>query len=125
MEAGDDILTDLAVDLVLTMMASASSENISGMDWWPRARSALETAADVADSYPQMISKMGAKLQIDAARNDTAKGISLLGDQLKTVQAFERFRALCRRDALYIVAMAQAKRDEQKKSRKTRMEDGQ
>ena len=114
----DDKLTDLAVDLVLAMMQSASTDKIGALDWWPRARTAIETAADVASSWPHLISKMAAKLQIDATQTGSAKAISFLGDELSEGKAFDRFRALCRRDAVFIVAMAQAKRDEQKRARK-------
>jgi hypothetical protein len=113
----DEMQTQMAIDLVLTMMSSASLEKIRALDWWPRAKSALETAADVAASWGQMVSKMAKKLSIDATTIATAKEISLIGDQVGIGTSFERFRALCRRDAVFIVAMAQAKRDEQRQAK--------
>lgn len=109
-------ITDIAVDFVLAMMSSASTDNIRPLDWWTRARSALETSASVAESWPQMVSKFGSKIQVDACRGKTSHALVTLKARLG--DGFGTFRALCQRDALYIVAMAQAKRDEQKEVRK-------
>ena len=110
----EEMINEMGIALVLTMMASAPHDKIKALDWWPRAKSALETAADAASCWPQMISKMAAKLQIDATSIATAKQISLIGEQVGTGAMFERFRSICRRDAVFIVAMSQARRDEQK-----------
>ena len=108
----DDKLNELAIRLVLTMMASVDTDKIGALSWWPRARSAIETAADAASCWPQMVSKMAAKLQIDATTNKTADDIAYIGRVLHEANSFERFRQICRRDAVFIVAMSQAKRDE-------------
>jgi len=117
-EVTDEALSEIGVDLVLSMMASVSSDKIGAMDWWPRAKSALETAADAASNWPHMVSKMASKLQIDATMVSTATNIAAIGKDLSEQNLFERFRKVCRRDAVFIVAMSQAKRDEQKKAKK-------
>ncbi len=114
----DEKLTDLAIDLVLSMMASASTDKINPLAWWPRAKSALETAADVAESWQHMVSKMADKLQLDATTLATATSLKTNGEQIGS--SFERFRRLCRRDAIFIVAMAQATREEQRLKTKGR-----
>jgi hypothetical protein len=110
----DSELSDLAVELVLAMMRSASTEQISPLDWWPRARSALETASSVARTWPQMISRMGKKLEIGSLKSVTARDVARIGADLSDPADWRRFRYLCRRDALYLVAMAQVRRDEQR-----------
>lgn len=115
----DEQVNDLAIDLVLSMMASV--DKISALNWWPRAKSALETAADAASSWPQMVSKMAAKLTIDATTNATANSIAKLGEKLREEKAFEKFRSICRRDAVFIVAMAQARRDEQRQAKAAKL----
>jgi hypothetical protein len=65
-----------------------------------------------------MVSKMAAKLQIDATTITTAKEICLIGENVGHGPAFERFRSICRRDAVFIVAMSQARRDEQRETAK-------
>jgi len=114
----DEQLTDLAVDLILAMMRSVPQDTIRALDWWPRARAAMVSAANRAETVGRFTSEMARKLQIPAVTNDTANYLSSLSEALVERATFKRFRHLCRRDAVYIVAMAQAKRDEQRKSKK-------
>ena len=107
-----------AVRLVVAMMGSASTEKIRPVDWWVRARTALETGAASADSFSEMISVMGMKLQIEAANNRTAQVLSDLSSELDSADAFDVFRRLCERQALYVVAMAQAEREKTRGARK-------
>lgn len=107
----EDRLTETAVDLVLSVMASASTKKIAATEWWPRAKSALETAASEATSWQHMVSAMCKKLQIETLTANSANSvcsIELRGDE------FNSFRALCERDAVYMVALAQSKRVEQR-----------
>jgi hypothetical protein len=120
----EEMINDMGIRLVLTMMASAPHDKIKALDWWPRAKSALETAADAASCWPQMISKMSAKLQIDATTIATANEIRVIGEQVGTGEMFERFRSICRRDAVFIVAMSQARRDEQRQTKATYKDKG-
>lgn len=110
-ELDDTHLHTLAVRLVLGVMRSASTEKIRPMDWWSRAQSALHSAAAMsARSFGQMTSVMGRKLQIDTYNASSASVISSIGEQLTDPDLYEAFRSLCERDALYVVAEAQARR---------------
>lgn len=108
----DDDLTDIAVEVVLAMMTSVSTETIQPINWWPRAKSALSVAAVQAESWSQFISKMGQKLQINTLRKKSS--LKVVGLRVPD-EYFPRFRTLCQRDSLYIVAMAQAERDRRRK----------
>ena len=111
----DDDLAGLAVDLVLALMASASTDQIRPVDWWPRARAALETAAAASSGLRRMVSVMGRKLQIDGAMGErSAISVARMAETLAPPDIFARFRSLCQRDALFIVAAAQTRRAEQK-----------
>lgn len=100
-----------AIDLVLAMMRSASTNKIQPKRWWERARTALETAAATAGDFPEMVAVMGRKLEIDVTRNETADVIARLTPELAM---FEPFRRLCETQALYVVALAQSRREEQR-----------
>jgi hypothetical protein len=95
-----------AVKLVRTMMASASSDRIRRVDWWARAKSALETAAMSSDNFSSMISSMARKLQIDVTSTQTGEEVADLA--LAVENDFESFRRFCEREAVYVVAIAQA-----------------
>lgn len=107
----DSELIDLSIRFVLAMLRSADTDVIGPKRWWERAKTSLETSASQAESWPQMVSKAGAKLQILAPLAVTAKEISSIGSKLSDEITFERFRHLCQRDALYIVAMARANKE--------------
>jgi hypothetical protein len=104
-------LTDIAVDLLRALMRSVSTDRVRPVDWWVRARSALETGAATADSWGHMVSRMGRKLEVDAFRRSTSDDLVRLAARLG--DRFAAFRELCQRDALFIAAMAQAKNQEQ------------
>jgi hypothetical protein len=114
----DSDLIALAIRFVLGILKSADSKVIGAKRWWDRAKTSLETAASVAESWPQMASKAGEKLQITSPSAVTALVIADLGSKLGTDEEFERFRYLCQRDALYIVAMARAAKEESKEEKK-------
>ena len=104
----------LPVRLVLAVMRSASTEKIRPVDWWTRAQSALHSASAMSQSYGQMVSIMGHKLQIATFQRNSAIEISSIG---VSIEDFERFRFECERDALYIVAEAQARRQLERESK--------
>lgn len=110
----EDGRMELAVQLVLAMMRSASTDKIRPIDWWERARSALETGAATAETFPQLVAVMGRKLQIDATVEDSSKAICSLAETLLASGDFGKFRHLCETQALYVVAIAQARRAEQR-----------
>jgi hypothetical protein len=96
----------VAIDIVRAMMRSVDRSKIRPLDWWPRAKSALETAAASSDSYSSLISTMGRKLQIDCTAPWTGELIGALAHEVGA--DFEPFRAYVEREALYIVAICQA-----------------
>lgn len=105
----DDTLTDMAVNLVLGLMRSADTDVIHPFDWWPRAKTALVVSASIAESYASMISRFLEKIQVSAPTTETSKIVAETKNTLASLgDVWERFRFLCERDALYIVAMAQA-----------------
>jgi hypothetical protein len=106
---GDIHLHVLAVGLVTTVMRSVSAEKVRPVDWWVRAQSALKTASSMSRNFPQMISIMGRKLQIDAFTKESAVALMEIANSLPDVE-FESFRYLCERDGLFIVAEAQAQK---------------
>lgn len=112
----DEVLTDAAVELVVGFMRSADTDIIRPVDWWPRAKTALIVSAAVAETYPAMVSKFLGKIQVPAPRKETTQVIAAVGAQLTEwgPDAWERFRFLCERDALYIVAMAQVMNQQRK-----------
>lgn len=121
----DAILVDLAVSWVKAVMRSVDSNVVKPRDWWERAKTSLTTAAAVADNWPQMVSHHMRKLQVSAVSPDTAIAVEVMGAQLTELgsEAWPRFRALCERDALYIVAMAQAESARKKQERKAKQLD--
>jgi hypothetical protein len=100
-----------AIALVRAMMSSASTEKIRRIEWWSRAKSALETAAQSADSFGSLVSVMGRKLQIDVTTTHTAQEVAALASR---VSDFEAFRHYVEHEALYVVAIAQAESAERK-----------
>ncbi len=110
-----DSMMRTGVALVQTMMRSASIEKIRPIDWWTRARTALEGAARSSDHFSAMASAMARKLQIDVARTDTATDLAFLADEV--AGSFPAFRRFVEREALYIVAMAQADSKARKEER--------
>lgn len=110
----DEELTDLAVDLILAVLHSADPDVIGPINWWIRAKSALETAASAAHSYQHMVSRCAEKLQIQTPQIVSSKAIFSIGKNFVDEKIFERFRYLCERDTIYIIAIARMKREEDK-----------
>lgn len=115
----DTELMTRAVALVLAMMRSASTDRVDPRKWWERAKTALETGAAVAGSFPELVSVMARKLEIEATTNATADTVASLSVAVGGEDDFEAFRALCERDAVYVVAMAQAQREEERQEQGT------
>lgn len=103
-----DDMNTIGARLVLAMLQSASTDVISPMDWWPRARTALETAAQSSDHYSGMISIMGKKLQIEVLRDQSVAEILLIDHEVRG--QFDEFRRHLDAEALFVIAMAQAQR---------------
>lgn len=94
------------IALVRAMMRSTSRQHIRAIDYWSRAKSALEVAARSATSFSSLVSKMGHKLQIDATRKDT--GVQVDAVRMVVAPDFEAFRRYLASEALYVIAIAQA-----------------
>lgn len=100
------------------VLSSMSTDQISPKDWWTRAASGLEAAAASADDFAQMTSKAAKKLQIDAYNESSSVNISELNSEFENdFEAFQAFRSVCQRDAIYITAIARAERTAKKKTK--------
>lgn len=102
-----DVLQALAVDLTLTIIKSVNYERIRPLDLWPRIQNALRGAAIRGQTFGDMIAIMGQKLLIDTYIENTSISIHKIGEEVNK-HGFEKFRDICEREALYIVAEAQA-----------------
>lgn len=107
----DDELSQIATQLVLSMMASATTERISPMDWWPRAKAALKTATQRARNWGEVVSIMAGKLEIQTLRMDSSRAICSLALGDADLRAWKR---IAREQAVYIVAEAQVIREQQR-----------
>lgn len=107
-----DDMNTLGARLVLAMMRSVDPDVIKPLDWWGRARTALETAAQSSDHYSGMISAMGKKLQIDVLREESGAEVLLIGHEVAA--QFDDFRRHLDTEALFVVAIAQAQRKAEK-----------
>ena len=103
-------IEELAIRFVLAMMRSASTDKIRPVDWWGRARAALEASAASADNLREMVSRFAKKCQIDTLTASSANSISSVDHDLGDREGFVAFRRLCERDAVFVVAMAQTQR---------------
>jgi len=111
-------LSDLATDFLDALLASASTDVISPKTWWERAKSALETGAVASESFGQMAARCAKKLQIDAFSSKSSVTLAAINDQLRDPAAFEAFRSLCQRDAVYITALTRVIRTARNELRK-------
>lgn len=104
-----------AATLVLALMSSVPQGTISPIRWWERAKSALSSASERTYDWPAMVSAMCDSLGISSLQKRSASAIYSLASDWSEAEAFERLRARCERDAVYVVAIARMRRDEQKK----------
>lgn len=107
----DDQLSAIARDLVLAMMASATTEKISPIDWWPRAKAALKSSSARAKTWGELVSAMAAKLQIETLRADSSRSVCELALAAGDLRAFRR---VVDAQAVYIVAEAQVIRERER-----------
>lgn len=117
----DAELIDLATRFVSAILGSVPRGVIDPRKWWGRAESALNVASSGAESWPHMVSEAAKRLQVPVLTDRSCKTIYSLGLEMD-VRTFERFRYLCERDTIYIIAMTRIMRDEEKEER-TRIED--
>jgi hypothetical protein len=107
-------LIDAGAELLLAVLASASTDKIRPVDWWTRARSALETGAACAESVPEMVATMGRKLEVEVTSPASAQRVVALEARVRG--EFEALRRTCERQALYVVAVAQARRQAEREA---------
>lgn len=107
----DEALAHLARDLVLMMMASATTRDISPVDWWPRAKSALLAACARARTWGELVTAMAGKLEIATLRLESSRVISSLRLGSADLRAFVR---VAKSEAVYIVAEAATMREQER-----------
>jgi N-dimethylarginine dimethylaminohydrolase len=113
--ASDEALIDLAVTFLCAIMRSASTDKIRPVDWWVRAKAALETAAGTAEAWSHLVSRAAEKVEIEALSAASSRSIFEVGEVVAVdAVTFMRFRSLCERDAIFIAAMAQTRREEER-----------
>lgn len=106
----DAQLREHAVSLVLALMASASTDNISPKSWWDRATSALLTGATKA-TLGECVDTMRRKLQIESLRASSSNSISSLE---ASIGDWESLRRVCEREAGMVIALARVRRQRER-----------
>ncbi len=114
-------LDDLAVQLLNAVLDSADVDTIGMTNWWGRARSALEVGAAGAVDWPSMVSAACKRMQIGGAlRPESAATVAELGMLVaKDPAILPALRDHCRRNAIYITALARIVRNSRADERKT------
>lgn len=107
----DEQLSQIGRDLVLAMMASATTERISPMDWWPRAKAALRASAARSTTWGELVNTMASKLEIGTLRAESSREICSLALSKTDLRAFRR---VVQQQAVYIVAEAQVIREQER-----------
>ena len=109
----DEQLSELATEFVLAMMASASTDKIRPMDWWERARTALELSASASENAREMVTRFARRIHAETLTAATTARLSCLSS-IEDAAAFARFRRVVARESTYIVGFAQQQRAEQR-----------
>jgi len=104
-------LQEIAVDLVLAVMSSASTATIAPHEWWDRCTSALRSAAERGDTWGEFLTAMARQLQIPSFRSGSVSDLHDLGRDLG--DRWPQLRALIHREAIYVVLEARIQKDEQ------------
>jgi hypothetical protein len=89
--------------VVVAIMRSASTDVIRPVDWWGRARSALDSACSRADDFPAFVAEMARKLNIHVFAQLSAQELIALEQRLD----FKAWRQYCASRAVYVIAGAQ------------------
>lgn len=110
-------LADAAVEFINAVLDSVDTSVIKPMDFWERAKTALETGAASSTTWPGCASKTAKKLQISTLTKTSGDTITRIGQTLADPAAFAAWRRLVVRDAIYLVAMARAARDTRRAER--------
>lgn len=113
----ETILADLAVEFVNAILDSVDTAVIKPMDFWERAKTALETGAAISTTWATCVSKTGRKLQISTLTKSSGETVTRIGIALGDPAAFAAFRRLIARDGIYLIAMARVARDTRRAER--------
>lgn len=105
-------LTEATIEWMSAILDSADVAEIGVSHWWPRARAAMETAAASADTYAQAVSVACKKLQIETLAPKSAGTLTTL--EAVIGPHLDVWRELAQRDAVYLVALVQVARAEQR-----------
>lgn len=106
-----ETLDQITIDLIFALRDSLGV--VSRLDFWSgRATTAIETAAAGSESMPQAITSAARKLQIDVLTNDASQAATRIAAQIDG--HYEEWAAHVARNIVYIVALANVKRDARK-----------
>lgn len=100
---------DLAASVMLVLSREIPAGTIKPLDYWPRLKSALESAAHGAEDYPGFISDACRRLGIEVLSRHGGEGVYQLQPK-----DFEAMRDAFVRRATYIVILAQVQRAEER-----------
>ena len=95
------------VDWLSALLDSADTDVIGVANWWPRATSALQTAATAA-TYGQAVTTACRKLQIDVLSPRSAQ--ALTAAEAVVGADLEAWRRIVEAEAVYIVALTRIAR---------------
>lgn len=109
-----DEMLRAGVTLVRAMMRSASTDKIRPIEWWTRAQTALVAAAESSSTFSALVSRMGKALQIERLSTESSGDVVWLADDVAA--DFDAFVRFCSEEALYIVALAQAERKQEREA---------
>lgn len=116
-------LEEIAVELMLACMASVPQGVISPTDHWRRAKEALEFGCQSAEDWGELVSTMCLKLQIPVLRSKSANRISSLGLEVVERETFDALCNLGRTEGIYLAALAQQARAEEREEEGERRRD--
>lgn len=108
-------LTNASVELVNALLDSADVHTIGVPNWWPRATTALETAAAGAESAAHAVTIASRKLQIDTLSKESAVTVARVAPIIDA--DYQAWVQTVAREAVYIVALARVAREERKQRR--------
>lgn len=101
-------LAAASVTWLTALLDSANVEIIGVSHWWPRATTALATAAETSESYGHAVDLAAGKLQINVLTAASARALAALEPVIGPRLA--EWRTIARTEAVYIVALCRIAR---------------
>lgn len=118
-------LYTMAVDFLDALLTVVhKEETIPYTSRYDRARTALETAAASADSWPQCASRAARKLQVDTPDEWLSQAVVRIGKHLGDRSVYRRWARLAERDALYITAVTRERRTTRRSDKHVKSDKG-